>query len=202
MFVSVFASARTILKRLIGPRTRSDEVSDVRRRLAAQPEPSVTSAAEVRLALRLRVLREEISAQVGEVKACAQCVRPRSANWPGGHCCSGDTRSLFTNTELAALRLSGTTSAQLKPPRAEHSGCAFRGPRGCSLETAHRPSLCVRYMCRELESEVAKRSDARVIAESREQLRVEFERFSEMTQERALVRDDEQFFREAQASKD
>ena len=143
------------------------------------------------LALRLRVLREELAARVGEVKACGRCVQPRSVSWPGGHCCSGRTRNLFTDHELLALRLSGTKSAHLKPPRSEHAGCAFRGPHGCSLDTAHRPSLCVRYMCRELQSEIEQRSDAPAIAHLQEKLRVGVERFEGLVKERTLARDDE-----------
>ncbi len=170
--------------RLTGPRTRADELREVRRRLEDQAGPGVASRAEEQVAKRLRVLREELSTQVGEVQACADCVRPRSAAWPGGHCCSAYTQNLFTDDELAALKLAGTKPDQLKPPRADHAGCAFRGPRGCSLDTAHRPSLCVRYMCRELQSELCRRNDHAAIARLQEELRVEFERFAQMRQER------------------
>src|SRR5664280_2257676 len=182
--VKVFASAKYIFDRLTGPRTRTGELHDVRRRLVEQAARGVASPAEEQLALRLRLLREELAARVGQVEACGHCVRPRSASWPGGHCCSGHTQNLFTDHELAALKLSGTTPDQLNPPRTEHAGCAFRGPRGCSLETAHRPCLCISYMCRELQSELDQRGDGPAIARLREELRVGFERFLELRKER------------------
>ena len=184
ILAEVFASARHILDRLTGPSSRADELHDVRCRLAEQAGPGFASAAEERLALRLRVLREEMSARVGKVEACGQCVRPRSASWPGGHCCSAQTQNLFTEVELAALKLSGTRPAQLKPPRGDHAGCAFRGPQGCSLDTAHRPSLCVRYVCRELQDELDGRSDSPAIGQLQEELKAVFERFQKIRTER------------------
>jgi hypothetical protein len=180
----VLAWATYIFDRLFGPRTRAVELRDVRARLAAQIAPSAVSTTEEQLALRLRVLREELTARVGQVHACSQCVRPRSEGWPGGHCCSGNTHNLFTEPELLALRLSGTTPIQLQPPRAKHAGCAFRGPQGCSLKAAHRPNLCVRYICGELQSELDQRGQDPAIAELQEELRVQFERFVKMRDER------------------
>jgi len=184
ILAQVFAWVHCIFDRLFGPRTRADELRDVRARLAAQIKPGVANPAEERLALRLRELREELSARVGQVQACSQCVRPRSADWPGGQCCSGHTRNLFTEPELASLRLSGTTPARLKPPRADQAGCAFRGPKGCSLQIAHRPNLCVRYICGEMLSELGERGDIPAIAQLQEELRVQFERFVAMRNER------------------
>lgn len=180
----MFAWTIYIVDRLLGPRTRAEELRDVRCRLAEQINPGDASPAEVRLALRLRVLREELTARVGQVQACSQCVRPRSEAWPGGHCCSGHTRNLFTEPELAALRLSGTTPRQLKPPLSDHAGCAFRGPQGCSLKVAHRPNLCVRYICGELQNELDRRDDVPTIARLQEELRVKFDRFQAMRSER------------------
>jgi hypothetical protein len=99
------------------------------------------------------------------------------AGWPGGHCCSGPTRNLFTDEELAALRLSGTTPGVLRLPRGAHSGCAFRGPLGCSLEAAHRPSLCVRYTCRDLEAELGRGSSRSAVRDLQRQLAAAFDRF-------------------------
>lgn len=180
----MFATARHILDRLVEPRSRANELKDVRCRLAAQPGPGFASATEAQLAQRLRALREELSARLGKVEACGQCARPRSASWPGGYCCSAQTRNLFTDDELAALKLSGTTSTQLKPPRSDPAGCAFRGPQGCSLDAAHRPSLCVRYVCRELQGELEHRRDWSAIAQLQEELRAVFERFTEIRAER------------------
>ena len=187
---------RYLFDRLFGSRTRTEELFNVRRRLLEQAGPGVASHAEQQLALRLRTLRETLVARLGVVQACASCVQPRSASWPGGHCCSGHTNNLFTDDELAALKLAGTTAAQLKAPRTSHAGCAFRGPRGCSLDAAHRPCLCVRYACRELQSELHRRGDGPASAQLQEELRVEFERFLARRNERIEAN----WFAELQAS--
>ncbi len=180
----MLVSVTHVFEGLVGPRTRADELCKLRRELLEQAGPGVASLAEEQGALRLRQLREQLVTGFDPVEACAHCVRPKSATWPGGHCCSAHTRALFTEDELAALRLSGTTPAQLKPPRTEQSGCAFRGPSGCSLEAAHRPSLCVRFVCRELQSELDQRADGPANAMLREELRIEFARFVEQRQQR------------------
>jgi hypothetical protein len=180
----VFVSVKYVFDRLSGPRTRADELYDVRRRLVEQAGPGVASRAEEQLALELRLLREKLGARLGPVEACARCARPRSASWPGGDCCSGHTRDLFTDPELAALKLAGTTPAKLRAPRTRHAGCAFRGPKGCSLEAAHRPCLCVRYTCRELGRELGRRDDGPVSARLLEELRAGFERFVELRNDR------------------
>jgi hypothetical protein len=110
-------------------------------------------------------------------QAEAPALDGNDARWPGGHCCSGPTRNLFTDEELAALRLSGTTPGMLRLPRGAHSGCAFRGPHGCSLEAAHRPSLCVRYTCRDLETELEHGSSRSAVRDLQRQLGAGFERF-------------------------
>ena len=188
MIARVFVSIKYAFERLSGPRTRADELYDVRRRLVEQAGPRVASHAERQLALELRLLREKLGARLGTVEACAGCARPRSADWPGGGCCSGHTQDLFTDGELAALKLAGTTPARLRAPRARHAGCAFRGPRGCSLEAAHRPCQCVRYMCRELGRELDRRGDGRASARLQEELRAGFERFVELRNERITAR--------------
>jgi hypothetical protein len=66
---------------------------------------------------------------------------------------------VFTDDELAVLKLSGTTSSKLTPPRGDFAGCAFRGPVGCSLEPGDRPTLCVRFVCMELERELRQSGD-------------------------------------------
>jgi hypothetical protein len=180
----MLVSIKHVLERVSGPRTRADELFELRRELLEQAGPGVASLAEQQSALRLRLLREQLGAEFGPVEACTHCVLPKSATWAGGHCCSARTRALFTDDELAALRLSGTTPAQLKPPRSEHAGCVFRGPLGCSLEAAHRPNLCVRFVCRELQSELDQRADGPANARLREELRVEFAHFVERKQQR------------------
>jgi hypothetical protein len=155
-------AARHLVDRLRQPRSRADEVLAVRRRLVAQPSPSEASAEELALARELAELRARLMEALGDVRACAGCARGRSlphGRWSGGHCCGGRTEELFTDDELGALRLSGTTPARLAAPRSDHAGCAFRGPEGCSLAIADRPNLCIRFLCRELEGEVTARGD-------------------------------------------
>lgn len=153
-------AAQHLIDRLRHPRSRADEVHAVRRRLVAQPAPSAASDEELRLARELLRLRGELTQALGDVASCAGCARGHSlphGRWSGGQCCGGRTEDIFTDDELAALRLSGTTPARLTPPSSDHAGCAFRGPQGCSLDVADRPNLCVRYVCRELEAELASR---------------------------------------------
>ena len=65
---------------------------------------------------------------------------------------------------IRTLRLSGTGPGDLVPPVAEdHAGCAFRGPAGCSLQAAHRPNICVRYVCPDLARELTGRGDLAAI---------------------------------------
>jgi hypothetical protein len=143
----------------------------------------MVSRAEEELASRLRELRQQMAAQLGPVEACAHCVKgvkwePRQdLGWPGGYCCSGVTQELFSDHELAALRLAGTTATCLKPPRGAHRGCAFRGAAGCSLAVAHRPSVCVDYACRELRVELHRRGEGPAIARLQDELQMVFRRF-------------------------
>jgi hypothetical protein len=133
------------------------------------------------LAIELRRLREELTSALAGVQACGGCARGRSlphGRWRGGHCCGAPTDAIFTDDELAALRLSGTTPARLSPPRSDHAGCAFRGPEGCSLDAGDRPNLCVRFICRELEGELATRADVARLKEVARDLATTFARFS------------------------
>ena len=184
MLARVLVSVGYILDRLSGPPTRASELRDLRRRLLAQPGPGAASPAEEQLALQLRDLRESLAASFGPVEACAGCAQPSSAVWPGGHCCSANTRELFSDHELAALRLAGTTPADLKPPRGGHLGCAFRGRSGCSLGAAHRPCVCVGYACRELQVELYRRGDGSAYVRLEEALHSAFERFVAQRQAR------------------
>jgi len=156
-------SAMHLVDRLRHPRSRADELLAVRSRLVAQPVASEATDEELALARELLVLRRELTDAIGVASACGGCARGRSlphGRWNGGHCCGGRTEDIFTDDELGALRLSGTTPARLSPPRSDHAGCVFRGAEGCSLDVADRPNLCVRYVCRELEGELVLRGDA------------------------------------------
>ena len=158
--MSVLIAAQHLIDRLRQPRSRADEVRAVRLRLVAQPPARRATAEQVRLAHELRRLREELTRLLDGVTSCSGCARGHSlphGRWSGGQCCGGHTDEIFTDHELAALRLSGTTPSRLAAPVSDHAGCAFRGPLGCSLDVADRPNLCVRYVCRELEAELAER---------------------------------------------
>lgn len=177
MLACVLLAVRYLLDRLSGPRSRADELLELRRRLLAEAGPGRASPAEEHLASRLRELRERLAARLGQVEACAHCMPPPSPAWPGGQCCSAKTEGLFSEHELAALRLAGTTPAHLRPPPGGHRGCAFRGPSGCSLAVAHRPSVCVGYACRELLAELHRRGDGPAIARLQDELQTVFKRF-------------------------
>jgi hypothetical protein len=159
----VLIAARYLVDRLRHERTRADEVAALRRRFV-RPEPATEEM--IALAAELRRLREELVAQLGDVSSCSGCARGHPlphGRWSGGHCCGTRTDNVFTDDEVAALRLAGTTPARLVPPSGPHAGCAFRGPEGCSLAVADRPDICVRYLCRELEDELRARGDLRAV---------------------------------------
>jgi hypothetical protein len=162
--VEALIAARHLVDRLRHVRSRADEVAALRRRLAAMPGPGEASEEEVEIAIELRRLREELSAALAGVTSCGGCAKGHPlphGRWDGGHCCGCRTDQVFTDDEVAALRLSGTTAGRLAPPPpgSDHAGCAFRGPAGCSLAARDRPSICVRYLCRELEGELRRRGD-------------------------------------------
>ena len=175
-------AAQHLVDRLRQPRSRADEILAVRRRLVAQPAPSQARDDEVALARELRRQREALTEALAGVSACAGCARGRAlphGRWSGGHCCGGRTEDIFTDDELGALRLSGTTPARLAPPRSDHAGCAFRGPEGCSLAVADRPNLCVRFICRELEAELVERGEVGRVKELARDLGATFARFAQ-----------------------
>lgn len=156
-------AAQHLVDRLRHPRSRADEVAALRRRFAAREQ---ATAEESALAAELRRLREALSNALAGVESCSRCARHHPlphGRWNGGHCCGTETTKVFTDDEVAALRLSGTTPARLVPPRGDHAGCAFRGPEGCSLAVADRPNICVRFVCLELEGELRERGDLREI---------------------------------------
>lgn len=179
----VFIFLQYIVDCFWGSRSRADELRAVRRHIADSDARKMASAEEAASAMRLRMLRETLGARVGAVVACGDCVRPRSLEWPGGQCCTGQTEALFTEDESASLKLSGTTSRHLKTRRlggfdgGRHQGCVFRGPRGCDLLLSHRPSLCVRYMCFELQRELDLREDREETNRLQAEIRREFDAF-------------------------
>jgi hypothetical protein len=146
-------------------------VDAVRARVRSAAKGEATG--EVRaLAKKLRALRPEVLAAFEGVEACRGCGRGRPlphGRWDGGFCCGGRTEGVFDEDEVAALALGGTRPRDLVMPDGEQAGCAFRGPEGCSLDARDRPSLCVRFVCRELEGELREgEAWARVRALTRE----------------------------------
>ncbi len=157
-------AAQHLVDRLRHGRSRADDVMRVRRRLAAAPGPDEASAEELAVAGELRRLREALAEALRGVTSCAGCARGHPlphGRWSGGHCCGTRTELVFTDDEVSALRLSGTTPARLQAPGGDQAGCAFRGPTGCSLAAGDRPSICVRFVCRELDDELRERGDRR-----------------------------------------
>jgi hypothetical protein len=176
----VLISARYLVDRLRHARSRADEVASVRRRLAASIGPGRASEEEAALAAELRRLREALVEALTGVASCSGCARGHPlphGRWHGGHCCGTRTDLVFTDDEIAALRLGGTTPARLSPPDGDHAGCAFRGPAGCSLAPADRPNICVRFICRELDEELDERGDRRDVKAIAAELGRVFERW-------------------------
>lgn len=155
-------SAKYLIDRMRHGRSRADELLDLRQRLAAAAPAGMAGADEASTAQALLLQRHAISRAIGEVKSCRSCAlgHPEpNGHWAGGHCCGARTADLFNDDEVAALRLSGTTAGRLRAPTGDHAGCSFRGATGCSLGTADRPNLCVRYLCPDLTRELHGRGD-------------------------------------------
>jgi hypothetical protein len=168
-----------LVRRWRSPRSRVREVDAVRTRIAAAATRGAGDEA-VALARELRALKPQVLAALRDVRACSGCGEGRSlphGRWNGGFCCGGRTEGVFDEHESAALALAGTKPRDLRPPAGDHAGCAFRGPEGCSLDAQDRPSLCVRFVCRELEGELRESGEwARVRALTRT-LETTFARF-------------------------
>lgn len=139
---------------LVRPATRRDEIRDVRRRLRAASRRSWDPAAVERLV----AARAAMSQAQGLLRACASCAigcEPPHGQWEGGFCCGGETANLFPDEELAVLAACGVGPGDLVPPTTEHhAGCAFRGPRGCTIEAEKRPCVCLWYLCRDVSQEL------------------------------------------------
>jgi hypothetical protein len=146
-------SLRYLLDRLRHPRSRADELARLRARFAAQPGRWQASLEARKLARQLCLLRVEMHGRLGRVDICGGCAEGHplpAGRWDGGHCCGGQTLEIFAPLEVAALKLGGVSALRYRLPDAEHAGCAFRGPTGCSLAAAERPTICLRYVCIEL----------------------------------------------------
>jgi hypothetical protein len=136
-------------------------IDSVRARLDGVPGRGALEAE----ARRLAALRERIVEVMGSPASCSGCAARlpgATPGWPGGHCCSGAVANVTTDTELVPLVLAGRRLDRARLTR-EHRGCVFREAGGCTLGAADRPSVCVRYMCRDLSAELAARGVIREI---------------------------------------
>jgi hypothetical protein len=184
---AVLIAAQHLVDRLRYPRSRADEVATLRRRFAgAAREPATAEEREV--AAELLRLRRALAEALAFVTSCAGCSRGHPlphGRWDGGHCCGTRTELVFTDDEVAALGLSGTTPARLVPPSGDHAGCSFRGPTGCSLDVADRPNICVRFICRELDDELREGGDRAAVRAIAAELGKAFERWRRLRALRA-----------------
>jgi hypothetical protein len=168
-----------LLRRWRGQPGRDREVAELHARIKAAARAPATDQARA-LALELRRLRPLVLEAFAGVRACSGCGRGRPlphGKWSGGFCCGGATAGVFDDDEVAALALAGTRPRHLRAPPGEQAGCAFRGPRGCTLDAADRPNLCVRFACRELEAELKASGDWERVRALTRQLEKAFARF-------------------------
>lgn len=150
----MWIAAKRLVERLRNGRARAEEAQSVRIRVASKSEGRDPTLVD--LAARIAEQKEELHAAMGGLSSCHTCAKGHQAphgSHDGGFCCGGATSGVFTDDEVALLRLSGSTQDDFPLPPGEQAGCAFRGRSGCSLTPRHRPVICVHYMCRELEAE-------------------------------------------------
>jgi hypothetical protein len=178
------------MRRLRTPPSRAAEISRLGRKFREEGR-GVVSDEERALAAKLKELRVRLASEFGSVSSCRDCARgyPEPAGaFSGGVCCSNATEWVFSEAEIASLALAGTRRRHLRVPRGVQVGCAFRGPRGCTLEVIHRPSVCVRYVCTELSRELYASGRLREVESLSEALEDTFQRFVE-TRARRLERE-------------
>ncbi|MBX3159044.1 MAG: hypothetical protein KF773_23960 [Deltaproteobacteria bacterium] len=172
-------SVERLLIKLRQPRSRADELIELRRRL--RDELAADAGDDERtLAREVHARKVAVSAELREVTSCRSCAT--GAPWPRGHydggdCCAGVTADLFDDHELGALAHAGTRPRDLVPPRDDHAGCAFRGAHGCSLAVDHRPARCVHYICDTLRAELHRRGRLDAIEARLAELDAEMQRF-------------------------
>lgn len=147
-----------LLIRIKHPASRAAELTALRGRLRDELAKATDEDERAR-ALRVLALKRAISDALRNVSSCQSCATGLPAPhgmYAGGACCAGVTAELFDDRELSALALAGTRPSDLRPPAGGdlHAGCAFRGPRGCTLDVAHRPARCVLYVCSTLMREL------------------------------------------------
>ena len=170
----------------LGP-VKAREAHDVRLRLVRQPSRLFVRPAERATADKLRMLRERAAMAFGRTVACATCGAGRAlphGAYDGGFCCGATTAEIFSDEELGALRLSGTTPWHLVPAPGGPAGCAFRGPKGCVLLPAHRPNQCVRHLCYDLVVELGRSGRLAMVEDLTEEIFETFLVFTRLRQER------------------
>ncbi|HEY0253259.1 MAG TPA: hypothetical protein VGC41_17115 [Kofleriaceae bacterium] len=172
-----------LLWKLRQPRSRADELIALQQRIVVEQAKRV-SAEEQQLAAEVRAKKLAVSALLSEVKSCASC--ETASPYSGGACCGGHTPDLFDDRELAALVHAGTTAHDLDAPRGAdpHLGCAFRGPRGCTLDLAHRPGRCVHYVCNILKRELHRHGELDALEAALAELNASVQRYTAVYQAR------------------
>jgi len=162
------------------PTSREDDLARLAARFAVQPSRLFAPREALRLARRMGALKRTLADRFASVESCRGCARGEplpKGRWEGGRCCATSTLVVFSTLEVAALKLSGVAKGDLAPPAADHAGCAFRGPRGCSLRPEQRPSMCLLYVCADLAPELVERDDAEEVNALRVELRAAREAF-------------------------
>jgi len=188
-----------LIDRLRHPRSRADQLQRLRLRMRqAILDAAACSPREREVARAMRQLRAEISRDLGRVDQCTRCaVRypPPHGRWDGGYCCGTHTENVFTDDELASLAIAGTRMRTLQAPRSDHAGCVFRGPTGCSIDPADRPSICARYVCLDLARELRSRGDMKQMDRKCVRLTTLFAEFVRLRRERASLEQQEEMER-------
>ena len=186
--LTVLIAVERLLIKLRQPASRAEEMIELRRRARAERAAEVGDE-ERRLAGEVHARKLAVAAELHGVVSCGSCAKgaplPRG-HYDGGDCCAGSTADMFDDNELAALVHAGTRARDLTPPGHDdaHAGCGFRGPRGCTLEVAHRPSRCVHYVCDVLRRELHTRGQLDDIEAKLDALNDSMRRFTAVHQAR------------------
>lgn len=151
----LIAVERLLLK-LRQPATRATDLIELHRRLREEVA-TPADPEEAALARAILAQKQRVASELGAVTSCGSCAKGQPepvGHYAGGACCSGVTNDLFDANELGALVHAGTRVGDLRAPRTDHAGCAFRAEDRCTLELAHRPARCVHYVCDGLRREL------------------------------------------------
>jgi hypothetical protein len=184
----VLIAVERLLIKVRQPKSRADELIELRRRLRDEHAHHIAGE-ERALAQELRARKLAVASELDALSSCRTCATgepwPRGA-YDGGACCAGVTADLFDANELAALAQAGTRPRHLIPPAGadDHAGCAFRGPRGCTLEVTHRPGRCVHYLCETVRGELHRRGQLDTVEAKRAELSRAMQRFVTVHQAR------------------